>query len=465
MNTLTTTLSKWTLGLLLAGISLTAAVSHATSSDSVDLYRIPEATPRELDRIPKNLARWHMGATLILVKDEQFQRIQVPDVGYFEESVFLSDNSALTYKIAQGSHDFIIDLGQFMRVSRFFLNNQSAGGNFSLAAADTLEPIDSNQWVKLTPNVKFTNGVIPSATFPEIETRYIHVRFNIENSGLIGNFGATGPLTITKAEFTLGKGADSDEVIKAQSPIIDFDYASSYTGTRVAYVSGGALKDVLNLLDEDPTTTYDFPANEECIIILDMRKEVQIRNFSAQYKTQASGTMQVCFVDHLPSVFENGEQIDVATIEREDGSVARAELAAATDAQFKTFMAAQKPREVVRVPESYFLEIEDTYKTHVGPNVDRHVQIFDDLQRRFVIYRFTPDQIKSNTNIQNALYQPNGQQFQVQRAQAGSGISFGQIGVIGDMQIDDIIFTMEADQGEPGGPPEDPPDDPPVISQ
>lgn len=212
MRTSTTTLSKWPLGLLFAGIALTALASHAESNDSVAPDRLPEPSPRDLERVSKNLARWHMGATLVLVKDKQFQRVQVPDVGYFEESVFLSDNSALTYKIAQGNHDFIIDLGQFMRVSRFFLNNQSAGGYFSLAAADTLEPIENSQWVKLIQKVEFSKGVIPSATFPEIETRYIHVRFNIKDAGFIGNFGATGPPTITKAEFTLGKGEGSDEI-------------------------------------------------------------------------------------------------------------------------------------------------------------------------------------------------------------------------------------------------------------
>lgn len=101
MKTLIKTLRIIPLGLFIAGVALSSTATHAASDDTVDLYRIQEPTKRDLERIPKNLARWHMGATLVLVKDEQLQRIQVPDVGYFEESVFLSDNSALTYKIAE----------------------------------------------------------------------------------------------------------------------------------------------------------------------------------------------------------------------------------------------------------------------------------------------------------------------------------------------------------------------------
>lgn len=464
MKTLTETLSKLALGLFIAGVALSSMATHAATKDTVDLYRIQEPTKRDLERIPKNLARWHMGATLVLVKDKQFQRIQVPDVGYFDESVFLSDNSALTYSIEQGPHNYIIDLGKFMRVSRFFLNNQSAGGNFALYSCDTLEDIDSGKWATLTQAVNFKSGVMPSITFPEVETRYILIRFDISKPGLIGNFGATGPLNITQAEFSLGKGEEPDEVIKAQSPIIDYDFASTYTGTRIAYVSGGPLEQIYNLVDEDPTTTYSFPKDEECIIIVDMRKETQVRTFTAQYRVEVPGTVQVYLVDHLPNYFEESEATNVATIDRTNGSVARAELAA-TGSGFETFMAAQKAREVVQVPESYFLEIEDSYQTHVTADQDRHLQIFDDLERRYVIYRFVPDQVAAENKIQTAVYRPGTDTFNVQRAQAGAGVTFGQIEVIGDVQFDDLIFTLESEAGEPGGPPEDPPDDPPVISE
>ncbi len=404
-----------------------------------------------------------MGATLVLIKDDQFQRIQVPDVGYFDESVFLSDNSALTYNIEAGQHDYIIDLGQFMRISRFFLNNQSAAGSFELLTCDTLEEIDSRFWVKLGDEVAFEKGVIPSVSFPEVETRYILVRFNIDSAGTIGNFGATGPLKITQAEFNIGKGESEEDVIQAQSPVIDYDFASGYTGTRIAYVSGGPLEEINNLIDEDPTTTYGFPSTEECVIIVDLRKETQMRTFVTNYRSEVPGLVQVYMVDQLPNYFENPEQIDVATIKRADGSVSRLELAASGD-QFEYLMAAQEPREIVRVPEDYFLSIEDSYQARVSAEEDRHVQLFDDLERRYVIFRFTPQALEADSGIQTAVYRPGSTELKAQRAQA-SGISFGQIEVIGEVQFDDIFFTMEAEGGEPGGPPEDPPDDPPVISQ
>ncbi len=465
MRTITLLPSRVIKTLLLAGVALSSYnATHAESTRTVDLYRIPEATPEALEKIPKNLARWHMGATLVLIKDEQFQRIQVPDVGYFDESVFLSDNSALTYNIEEGQHDYIIDLGQFMRVSRFFMNNQSASGTFELLASDTLEELNSRFWVKLSAPVPFEKGVIPSVSFAEVETRYILVRFKIDSAGTIGNFGATGPLKITQAKFNIGKGESEEDVIQAQSPLIDYDFASGYTGTRIAYVSGGPLEDINNLIDEDPTTTYSFPRTEECVVIVDMRKETQMRTFVANYRSETSGLVQIYMVDHLPSYFENPEQIDVATYKRPDGSVARLELAANGNQLEGMMAAAQEPREVVRVPEDYFLSIEDSYQARVSAESDRHVQLFDDLERRYIIFRFTPEGLTDGAKIQTAVYRPDSEGLNVQRAQS-TGISFGQIEVIGQVEFDDLFFTMESEGGEPGGPPEDPPDDPPVISE
>jgi len=450
--------------LLLAGVALSSYnATYAKSSNTVDLYRIPDATPELLETIPKNLARWHMGATLVLVKDEQFQRIQVPDVGYFDESVFLSDNSALTYNIEAGQHDYIIDLGQFMRVSRFFLNNQSAGGTFELLSSDTLEELDSRFWVKLSDQVAFEKGVIPSTTFPEVETRYILVRFNIDSAGTIGNFGATGPLMITQADFNVGKGESEEGVIQAQSPVIDYDFASSYTGTRIAYVSGGDLNLIHNLIDEDPTTVYNFPSTEECIIILDLHKETQMRTVAANYRSEVPGLVQIYMIDQLPSYFEEAEQTGIATHTRPDGSIGRLELASTGD-DFNYLLSAGQVQEVVMVPEDYFLSIEDSYQARVSADEDRHVQIFDDLERRYVIFRFIPEALEANAGIQTALYRPGASDLKAYRTQA-TGISFRQIEVIGEVEFEDVFFTMEAEGGEPGGPPEDPPDDPPVISQ
>ncbi|HKK17362.1 MAG TPA: hypothetical protein VJ952_01665 [Opitutales bacterium] len=459
---------------LARGLAATAAIIFsavglhgilpAQPSATVDLYRIAEPSPQELERIPKNLARWHMGATLILVKDDQFQRIQVPDVGYFEESIFLSDNSALTYTIDAGSHDYIIDLGQFMRISRFFLNNQSASGDFQLLKSDTLEEVDSNAWVPLTEKIDFESGEIPSVSFPIVETRFIMVRFDIEKSGTIGNFGATGPLKITQAEFSLGKGESEEELIQAQSPIIDYDFGAAYTGTRIVYVSGGPTGEILNLLDEDPTTVYPFPANAECVIVLDMRKETQVRTFAAEYSTQSSGLVQVYFLDQLPSYFEEAETgTEVATYEDEEGMIQRVELAANNNGY--RFMPAQNTREIVRVPLDYFKEIEDSYSVRVSADEDRALQIFDDLERRYAIFRFVADGSDGSSGIQTAVYRPGEADFRSQAAQGQPGITFSTIQVVGNVEFDDIIFTMEADDGEPGGPPEDPPDDPPVISE
>ena len=455
-----------------AAFALAALALPADSADaaetSVDLYRVPEPARSDLAKIPKNLARWHMGANLILVENnDQFQRIQVPDVGFFEESVFLSDNSALTYDIERGQHDFIIDLGQFMRVSRFFLNNESAEGSFKLLSSDTLEPLKSGKWVPLTQSVDFDTETVPSVTFPEVETRFILVRLTIVDGGLIGNFGATGPLNITEASFNVGKGEEDDTVEKERSPIIEYDFAPSYTGTRVAFISGGPLENIHNLIDEDPTTDYAFPEDETTVIVLDLRKETQMRTFVANYTATQPGTVQVYLLDHLPTYFDNPERTEIATVRDADGNVRRAELAAGDASGFRHFMAAQQSYEVVSVPESFFKDIENSYSAEAKVGQNRTLKIADDLERRYVIFRFIPDSVDARYEARTADFRSGRDAFRFRRTQAGNdGINFSDVQVIGDIEFDDIIFTMEGNQeSEPSGPPEQPPEDPPVISQ
>lgn len=464
MSKLTLTPQKIISALFLTGVALTLNTSTlAQPAPSIDLYRVPDASEQQLERIPKNLARWHMGATLVLVKDEQFLRIQVPDVGYFDESVLLSDNSALTYTIAQGQHDYIIDLGQFMKVSRFFFNNESAAGTMQIMSSMSLDPLESGKWVKLTQPVAFNQGVIPSTTFAEVDTRYLLVRFNIVDPGRIGHFGATGPLNITQADFQIGKGEETEETIKAQSPIIDYDFGSAYTGSRIIYASGGTLDAIFNLQDDDPTTSHEFPGDEESIVIIDLRKKTQMRTIAANFSPGQPGTLQLYLTNHLPDEFTSDEQTGVATYTNELGHVERAELAANYDSNFEVFMAAQQEQQIVRVPSDFFFDIEDSYSVELKGENTRIHHTFDEVERRYVIVRYIPESTKSDYKVQPAKYTPGAAELRIQRAQAAPApFSFGGISVVGDVPFDDLIFTMDGEQG-PAGPPPPPPPPPPVI--
>jgi hypothetical protein len=451
--------------LLFTGVALSSSI-QAQPAPAIDLYRIPLANEQRLQSIQKNLARWHMGATLVLVKDEQFLRIQVPDVGYFDESVLLSDNSALTYTIPQGQHDYIVDLGQFMKVSRFFFNNESAAGTMQIMSSNSLDPLDSGKWVKLTQPVAFNQGVVPSATFAEVDTRYLLVRFHIIDQGRIGHFGATGPLDITQANIQIGKAEKTEETIKAQSSIIDYDFGAAYTGSRIIYASGGALDGVYNLQDDDPTTSHQFPGDEESIVIIDLRKKTQMRSIAASFNPGQPGTLHLYLTNYLPREFTSDAPTTVATYTNENGHVQRAELAANGDSNFEYFMAAQTPQQIVRVPNDFFFDIKDSYSVDFKGEHSRIHHTFDEIECRYVIVRYTPEKMKPDFKIQTAKYTPGSAQLQIQQAQAAPApFSFGGIDVIGDVPFDELIFTMDGEPGQSGPPPGNPPSNPPVISR
>ncbi len=291
------------------------------------------------------------------------------------------------------------------------------------------------------------------------------VRFDISTTGLIGNFGITGPVNINQASIEFGKGDESDDVTRAQSPIIDYDFGGAHTGTRILYVSGGTLDRIFALIDEDLTTTYQFPTNEESVVIMDLRKATQMHSITAEYTTSVPGTLQVFMVDTLPTYFSEPEKTGIATYTDEQGMLQRVELASA--ANFQPYLAASDAQEVIHVPESYFLEIEDSYTARIQAGHGHMHQIFDDIERRYVIYRFVPE-AASATTIQTAKYVPGTTKSNAFRAQS-SPTSFGGIQVIGDIEFDDIVLTMDDNPLPPTGsvppntPPKLPPPEPPVV--
>lgn len=179
----------------------------------------------------KSLARWHGGATLIIVENGKLQRVQLSDVGYFEESVFLSENPALTHTLPTGKYSYIIDLGEVSRLSRFSLNNQSASGKFKLYAADALEEPGSASWKPLTKPIKFQSGTIPAVRFDAMEARYILIQFQITEPGKIGNFGLTrmtvGVPAMPETEISRTDNACPVRLVNTNSTFLLFEVCSN----------------------------------------------------------------------------------------------------------------------------------------------------------------------------------------------------------------------------------------------
>ena len=458
MHTSPTVQCKLRQSFAIFALALLAPNAHA---DSVDLYKIPEASREQLSAIPKNLARWYLGANLLLEKHDQLIRIEAADVDNFAESILLSDDSALTVPVLRGEQNFIVDFSRYCTLTRFLLNNRNASGTLQLFTSNTLQPSKDDKWLPVTPQpVSFGRGEIPSLSFAEIETRYLLVRLNVQQPGEIGSIGATGPANITEVAFDSGKEKEEHTVDKAKSPIVDYDYGSAFAGARVRYVSGGAVDNIFALIDDDPTTAYSFPRGQEAIIVLDMANPTEFRSVNASIRAAEPGILHIYLTSQLADAFETSEPIGVATLTNPDGHTERIEFADGADAP--SLLAGNIPREFVRVPIDYFRSIVHTHSVHITPDSDPCVKIFDQIKHRYVIFRFIPDNANALPEMQTANYDPSGAPFEIVRAAAPAPSGFSGVSVIGQVQVDDVIFTMEQ---EPVGPPPPPPPPPPPLSR
>jgi len=108
------------------------------------LMQIQDPSPEQLELLPKNLARWHLGAQLLLPKKsggfEVYKPSQQDD---FPSGILLQDDETAGVALEAGKHNFVIDLGRFQTVGRFSSTSFGATGSLVLRTSDTLQDLTS----------------------------------------------------------------------------------------------------------------------------------------------------------------------------------------------------------------------------------------------------------------------------------------------------------------------------------
>ena len=324
---------KRSLALLVCLGSLWNSQAFAQSSQ-FELLKIEPPSGDQLSLLPKNLTRWHLGVRLILPNDEgAFDVFDYEQQRAVPKGAFLSDDETEGVQLETGQHDVIVDLGDFLAISRFYCLSFGAEGILELRVAETLQSLDSPEWFQLGRTVPFQQDSTIDLRFPLADVRYIWVRLNIESPGEMGSFGAMGLLTANEIEFignpiaeageegSVAMESDDEEpgenfeIIRStgQNELISdglpFDYGKVYSGTSVAYLNSGDPRLANFLIDDDVLTYYEVPPSEtQPVFIMRLPEENNVEYVSVLMES-GPGHMEVYFIDDLP--FDDEEDSEV----------------------------------------------------------------------------------------------------------------------------------------------------------
>lgn len=276
----------------------------AGQAPDIELHQLPPPDKAALAKVPKNVARWHMGTTLTRVADGTTIEPQTADT--FSEGALLADNETRTLDLPVGRTEYVMELAEFHKLSHAFLASNGAVGTISLAAADVALAPDSGEWLPLGSPTPFDPANPASLEFPVTEAKYVRITFDISEPGAVGNFTLQGTTSVAETPFN-AEQYDIDQVKNLkEEETVAFDFASLHAGSSVSHVSGGDLGGAQAMIDDDTETAFTFPTSVNDAVMIQLNQTSLLDEISVLMDS-GPGTLKLYTFTALPEGLDAGE--------------------------------------------------------------------------------------------------------------------------------------------------------------
>jgi hypothetical protein len=264
----------------------------------------------------KNLARMNCGAKIDWITPEG-RVAAVPKAGDNNSSAtaLLMDDDTLSCPLQEGNTTFIITFPKTSLLDRFtFLNeNAAAEGEMKIAVSNYRLAPESPKWTEVNGNVAFSHKRLFNLSMVGVEARYVKLSFRVQKSGRIAALGLYGGESLK--HFSARKQFIRVSNTTAMSRIEDtlnFNFANVYAHARVVFVSSGAPPSSHRMIDDDPTTAFQFaPSDPHPTAIVELSDWERLNRVSAVYKME-TGRLDVYLLKELGS--NPGELADAKPI-------------------------------------------------------------------------------------------------------------------------------------------------------
>lgn len=350
---------------------------------------VPPPVEEELQAVPKNLSRWHMGATLSLSeRGSAFTEINVENVENRPERPLLGDDETKLYSLDAGKHDFVVNLGTVGEINRFLIRSGSTGGTLALRSSMVQRSLRSGRWAAVGEPIEFKPGEEVQIDFAYRTSQFLHVSLDISKPGTIGSFNVFGTERISDVRLDRER-VNQTAALASNAPMIDYDYASLYSGSAVTHISSGDLVSANEMIDDDIRTGYTFDEEAESLVVLDLEEETYYDEVTIVFDA-GPGRMEIYNFSILPSALYETEAEEGVEIARADAVAeprrpsSRMQRGGAPGGSGPTYLP------IVRVPPEFWDEHRpDHVKTVENPEENIEVEM-EVMFGRYVLFRWVP---------------------------------------------------------------------------
>jgi len=411
------------------------APAQPDSLETIRLFEVPPPSREELLDHPKNLARWHMGATMYDASGDYLNPLNWQETDSTESmGALMTDDPTARYRVDPGTHRFVIDLGEFFTIERFNFKNFTARGRVELYFSESLEPPEGKAWREAAPPVALTQEEVISPKFTPFEARYLMAELDITQAGDIGNLGAFGNLSVAEVRLKEAK-RDEDIATDATSATnrrpVKLNYASASADSRVSYVSSGQAPASIAMIDDDVETFYQFDDEEENIVIIDLSQQRDVNSVSMLVDS-GPGEFDFFVLNKLPDNIEKVIEEREKQLSESDPEPADDDMAMIfNQGRWEPLLLAQNGDAIggivnfaseaifatVQIPGDFFANLSPTVETTVNGSEERFRIDFANLQGQYLIIRFIP-------------------------APGSGGVVIYEVSLMGDVPADDEYFEQ-----------------------
>ncbi len=282
------------------------------SAGPLTLQKIPPLTVQQASSYPENLARYNLGAQVeAMPKSQPIAHLQLStnsDDRNDAEAALLCNDPTVGYALPSGATTVLVSLPKIENLGSISFLTMAAKGSLTVATSSVKLSPESTQWHKTTEQ-----EVIPGAVHVGNlgEAKYLRLTFNMAEPGRIAGFGVYANPQIS--DFTTPRAHKFAVQDKSDSfALISYNYGDVHAKARALYVSSGAdTKLANNMIDDQPTTTYAFAADDVTpTAVIDLGQSCNLRRLSVVYSPRP-GHMDFYVLQALPAA-QNSEAAPAA---------------------------------------------------------------------------------------------------------------------------------------------------------
>ena len=276
---------------LAAGLASFATIALATAATQPD----PAATADV--SAPKNLARQHLGANLLIYTPSN--QTYAPTEA---AAAWLDDDIATGWPALTGKQDYLLALPEPELVNNFMISERNATGTVTLYAGDEAAPPGSKSWTVLAQDIPVDsiNEKLgkPFGRF----AKYILIETNLSDSGpwysvyLYGSQSATAYHIQQRAQPVDPR----TEFGPYTNPATSFSISSLYAHCKVM-TAGGDASTWTNAIDDNPATGTTVPATQTTAgLAIQYDKAYPVERVSVLTDPGTKGKLELFVIDSQP---------------------------------------------------------------------------------------------------------------------------------------------------------------------